>query len=78
MKNIVIAALLMIAFAGTALSSNEIVFPAKTGNVTFPHKKHQITLKNCRICHENGPGKIKGFDKDLAHKLCMNCHENPV
>ena len=50
--------------------------PAKNGNVSFNHKKHQDAIKDCKACHatEKG-GKIEGFGKDFAHKTCKGCHE---
>lgn len=75
MKKIIAAAALTIFCAGTALAADEIVLNAKNGNVTFNHKKHQESLKDCKVCHEKGPGKIEGFGKDAAHKLCKGCHE---
>ncbi len=76
MKKIVAAAALTLICAGTALAAGPetITLPAKMGNVTFPHKKHQELLKDCKTCHEKGPGKIEGFGKDMAHKTCKGCH----
>jgi cytochrome c553 len=75
MKKIIAAAALTLFTAGAALAADTITLPAKNGNVTFPHKKHQETLKDCKICHEKGPGKIEGIGKDWAHKTCKGCHE---
>lgn len=57
-----------------------IKFPAKMGEVTFPHAAHQARAKgDCKVCHEAAPGKIEGFGKDWAHKHCKGCHkENGV
>ncbi|HEX9024098.1 MAG TPA: cytochrome c7 [Geobacteraceae bacterium] len=76
MKKTVIAMLALVAFAGTALAAGPevIEFKASMGKVTFPHKKHQEVLKNCKKCHEKGVGKIEGFGKDWAHKTCKGCH----
>lgn len=53
-----------------------MTFPAKMGDVQFNHKKHQEMLKNdCKICHGKKVGKIEGFGKDKAHKLCIDCHK---
>jgi cytochrome c553 len=71
----VIAAAALVAFSATmAMAADTMTFPAKNGDVTFPHKKHQEALKNCKACHEKGPGKIEGFGKDWAHKTCKGCH----
>lgn len=76
MKKMVTALALTLAFAVNAMAADVITLPAKNGNVSFPHKKHQELLKDCKKCHEKGPGKIQGFGKDLAHaKGCKGCHE---
>ena len=75
MKKIIAALALTIFAAGTAMAADTITLPAKNGNVTFNHKMHQDTLKDCKICHERGPGKIEGFGKDFTHKTCKGCHE---
>ncbi|CAG0968534.1 Cytochrome c7 [Geobacteraceae bacterium] len=76
MKKVVSAAALAIFCAATAFAADTMVFENKNGNVTFPHKKHQEMLKNCKLCHEKGPGKIEGFGKDFAHTTCKGCHES--
>jgi len=75
MKKIIAAAALTIFAAGTALAADTITLPAKNGDITFTHKKHQESLKDCKLCHEKGPGKIEGLNKDWAHKTCKGCHE---
>lgn len=75
MKRIIAAAALTLFVAGAALAADTITLPAKMGNVTFPHKKHQEMLKECTACHEKGPGKIEGLGKEWAHKTCKGCHE---
>ena len=75
MKRIIAAAALIVFAAGSAMAADTITLPAKNGNITFEHKKHQEALKDCKICHEKGPGKIEGFGKDFAHKTCKGCHE---
>ena len=70
----IIAVLLCVLFAGTALAADVVEFPASMGKVTFPHKKHQEMLKDCMKCHEKGPGKIADLSKDWAHKVCKGCH----
>jgi flavoprotein len=74
MRKIIVAVALTLAFAVSALAADTIVLPAKNGNITFNHKKHQETLKDCKICHEKGPGKIADLGKDWAHKTCKGCH----
>ncbi len=75
MKKIFVAMALTLICAVAAMAADTISLPAKNGNVTFNHKKHQEMLKDCKTCHEKGPGKIEGFGKDIAHKLCKGCHE---
>ena len=75
MKKIAIAMIAATTFAGTAFAADVIDLPAKNGNVSFSHKKHQDALKDCKACHEKAPGKIEGLGKDWAHKTCKGCHE---
>ena len=75
MKRFIAAAALTLVTAGMALAADTISLPAKNGNITFPHKKHQELLKDCKICHAKGPGKIADLGKDWAHKTCKGCHE---
>lgn len=72
MKNVFVALLAVVAFAGTAFSAD--VIEMKKG-VKFNHKAHQEKVGDCKKCHAKGPGKIEGFGKDLAHKeACKGCH----
>ncbi|GLI37657.1 cytochrome c family protein [Geobacter hydrogenophilus] len=74
--HVAVAVAILIVGAGTASAIETITFPNRIGQVSFPHKKHQDALGQCRGCHEKGPGKIDGFDKVLAHgKGCKGCHE---
>ena len=75
MKRIISAVALTLFAASMAMAADTITLPAKNGNITFPHKMHQELLKDCKKCHEKGPGKIEGFGKDFAHKTCKGCHE---
>lgn len=74
MKKVIAALALSVFCSSMALAADVITFPAKNGNVAFPHKMHQELLKDCKKCHEKGPGKIEGFGKDYAHKTCKGCH----
>lgn len=76
MKKLLAAAVIVAMSAGAVLAADVITFEAKNGNVTFNHKKHQETVKECKVCHEKGPGKIEGFGKDFAHKSCKGCHSD--
>jgi hypothetical protein len=71
----VLAALFLVAFAGTAFGADVIEMKR---NVKFNHKAHQENLKDCTKCHANAAGgKIEGFGKDLAHgKACKGCHSD--
>ncbi len=52
----------------------EVVYKAKNGDVTFPHKEHQ--KQGCKSCHTTPkPEKIAIEGKDAAHKFCQGCHE---
>ena len=75
MKKIIAAAALTMFCATSVMAADVITLTAKNGNVSFNHKGHQEKLKDCKLCHEKGPGKIEGFGKDAAHKLCKGCHD---
>ena len=75
MKKLMISAAITIFYASAALAADVITLPAKNGDVKFSHKKHQQLLKDCKACHAKTPGKIDGFGKDAAHKLCIGCHK---
>ena len=79
MKRIIAAMALTIFCSGFAGAADDavVVLPAKNGNVTFPHKKHQdMKEMACTTCHETDKGgKIAALGKDWAHKTCKGCHE---
>lgn len=78
MKRIIAAFALTLFCAGFAAADNTVVvLPAKNGNVTFPHKKHQdMPEMKCTTCHDTEKGgKIASLGKDWAHKTCKGCHE---
>ena len=68
------ATLVLIAVTAVAAEGPQNI-SFKNG-VTFPHHKHQGFLKSdCKQCHRKGaPGKIEGFGKDAAHRMCRTCH----
>ena len=70
----VVAMLAVTAFAGAAFAADVIDLPAANGKVSFNHAKHKEELKDCKKCHEKGPGKIAELGKDWAHKTCKGCH----
>jgi hypothetical protein len=74
MKKLIAAVALVVFSAGAAMAADVMTFPTKMGTVTFHHKEHQERLKDCKICHEKGPGKIADFSKEWAHKTCKGCH----
>lgn len=78
MKMIISAFALVLFMAGAAFAHHDVItFPAKNGAVQFNHKKHEeLVKKNCKTCHEKAPGKMEGFGKDKAHKLCLDCHKS--
>ena len=71
MKKVAIALFVLVAFTGSAFAAD--VIEMKKG-VTFNHKAHIEAVKDCKKCHEKGPGKIEGFGKEWAHKNCKGCH----
>jgi hypothetical protein len=80
MKTIIAGFLLLGIFGGVAFTAelkNRMEFPVKNGLVTFYHGNHVNEVQgDCKICHgDKAPGKISGFGKDYAHKLCIPCHD---
>ena len=71
MKKIIVALLAVTVFAASAFAAD--VMELKKG-VTFNHKAHSELLKDCKKCHEKGPGKIEALGKEWAHKTCKGCH----
>lgn len=53
----------------------ELTLPASNGNVTFPHGKHADSYA-CNTCHGDAVPEAFGITKDIAHKLCKDCHKN--
>jgi flavoprotein len=75
LKKTIAAVMLTLFCSALAMAADDVItLPAKNGNVTFTHKKHQEALKDCKLCHEKAPGKIEGLGKDWAHKTCKGCH----
>lgn len=74
MKNLIIAAMLVAFATSAAFAADVVVLKAKNGDITFNHKAHQDTLKDCKICHGDAkPAKME-LDKEKAHALCKECH----
>jgi hypothetical protein len=42
----------------------------------FKHRKHQLANNNeCFHCHKPQEWKIKKWDKEVAHMVCIACHD---
>jgi len=77
---VVIVALSMAAnaLAETPKNRGREIINLKMAELQLPfnHWKHQVDLKNeCFHCHATKVGKIDGWGKDTAHKICIACHE---
>jgi hypothetical protein len=47
-----------------------------TMELRFPHWKHQTAVVNdCFNCHKTKLGVIDGWSKEVAHKICIPCHD---
>lgn len=78
MKAVLAVVLCVAAFAGVALGAEAkgtIELPNKKGMVLLDHEKHkELAQWNCKVCHDR-PSEISGFNKAVAHRLCIGCHE---
>lgn len=66
------------AHAATSDNNGPAIINLKMGVMVLPfnHLKHQKDLKNdCFQCHATKIGKIDGWGKETAHKICIACHE---
>lgn len=44
--------------------------------LSFKHWKHQkINNNECFHCHKPQEWKIKKWDKEVAHEICIACHD---
>jgi predicted CXXCH cytochrome family protein len=79
MKRLFFAAVALSVSAAAVTAAelkDRMEFPASQGVVIYFHNNHVNEVKgDCKVCHEGAPGKIAGFGKELAHKLCIGCHE---
>lgn len=42
----------------------------------FEHLQHQKWCNNeCFHCHKNNEWKIVNWDRDMAHQICIFCHD---
>ena len=91
-KTIVMVMVIGMAMAGLTFAqipkkgAPEIILKAGSkGDVQFPHRLHQDTLVDCKICHDIFP-QIPGIIEDLKNKgqlkkkqvmnHCRGCHKN--
>lgn len=92
MKKVLVTllALSLLALGSTAVFAgagpDEVKFPAKMGEVTFPHAAHQDVVSDCTECHHKGVDagactSCHGVDaaapkaKDAFHTQCKGCHK---
>lgn len=55
-----------------------------SGNVAFPHQRHQATLADCNLCHSAFPQKAGAIEelkaqgklarKQIMNEQCTKCH----
>jgi uncharacterized membrane protein len=75
-KLILLLSVLAAAAAFGGEGRDNIEFPSSNGAVAFDHRKHvRLVDGYCAACHTAKPGLIEGFDKAMAHRLCIGCHE---
>jgi len=92
MKKKLVIAFIVVTFLPASISAIENMGPesivlqgGSSGEVPFPHHRHQTALKDCNPCHSLYPqvsgsiekmkaeGKLK---KKQAMNLCKTCHKN--
>lgn len=73
-----------VAFAGSQGAETMVLKGGSLGDVQFPHKDHQYTLKSCEVCHKLFPredGSIQELigagtlKKKQVMNLCISCHK---
>lgn len=76
MKNVLITVMIFIVlalWASDIIATDILTFRL---GVEFDHKAHQTEkVAICTVCHEERIGKIDGFGKEWAHRICINCHD---
>jgi len=68
----------VILAADTSQNVGPDVIKLKMGDIylNFQHWKHQKSNNNeCFHCHKPNEWKIKQWDKEVAHQICISCHE---
>ncbi len=88
-KKTIIVGFSVLAFAGAAFAGGNGQATMKLkggsmGDVPFPHKAHQDSLKNCDLCHKMFPKEAGAIEKAIADgklkkkevmKACETCHK---
>lgn len=78
MRSFIIALISLVAAvpALATITQSQIVFETSKGKLVFTHSDHQEAEQNCDTCHADKKyGRMPGFNKDMAHKLCITCHQ---
>lgn len=66
------------ALADTPKNIGPEVINLKMGVMILPfqHRKHQINQNNeCFHCHKADKWRIEGWGKEVAHQICISCHD---
>jgi hypothetical protein len=66
------------ALGDTPKNKGPEIIRLKMGDLELPfkHWKHQTNLNNeCYHCHSTKIGKIDGWGKEAAHRVCIACHD---
>ena len=85
---LLIIAIILIVGISSAIENkgaeNITLAGGKSGEVSFPHHRHQNVLVDCNICHSLFPQKkgiieelkaqVKLEKKQIMNKLCTKCH----
>ena len=69
---------LAVMAAETPQNAGPDIIKLKMGDKTlnFQHQKHQrYTNNECFHCHKPQEWKIKKWDKEVAHQVCISCHD---
>ena len=79
LSSMIVIAMSMVAVAAETPSNiGPAVIELKMGEkqITFQHLKHQKLNNNeCFHCHKPQEWKIKAWDKEVAHQICISCHD---
>lgn len=77
-STILIGGISIIHAAETPPNPGPAVIELKMGDISLPfqHLKHQQRNSNeCFHCHKPQEWKIKVWDKEVAHQICISCHD---